>query len=127
MYVEPYLQRKASINKIFKKLEMSLRKSWQPIKKLRPRTATGPENGFAVLGMVENDPHVIQKTVASATVCVSVASVNSILKVNKFHPYLTWPDLVQELKPADYGQRSALCNFLMLIKIFLKFQINWRF
>ena len=97
MYVEPYLQRKASTNKIFKKLEMSLRKSWPPIKKLRRRTATGPENEFAILGMVENDPHVIQKTVAAA-VCVSVASVNRILKVNKFHPYhLT---VVQELKPA---------------------------
>ncbi|RYA73299.1 hypothetical protein DD592_26045, partial [Enterobacter cloacae complex sp. 2DZ2F20B] len=72
----------------------------------------------------ENDPHVSRKTVAVA-VGVSVASVSGILKVNKFHlHHLT---VVQELKPADYGQRLALFNFLMLIKNLFEVSNQLRF
>lgn len=108
LYRQRFPNRRAPADTIFKRLELTLRTNWPPLKKSRERTATGPDNEIRVLEMIDENPHISQRVVSRAT-GISLSSVHRIIKGNQFHPYHL--QLVQALKETDYPKRLAFCNF----------------
>ncbi|RZB40779.1 HTH 24 domain containing protein, partial [Asbolus verrucosus] len=107
LYSQHFPNRRAPADITFKRLESSLRESWPPWKKLRERTATGPENEITVLGIIDENPHISQNMVSRAT-NISQSSVHRIIKGNKFHQYHVH---LQKLKETDYPKRLDLLSF----------------
>ncbi|KAF2897295.1 hypothetical protein ILUMI_08880 [Ignelater luminosus] len=76
LYRQHYPARRASTDKIFKRLEMSLRENWPSNKKTRRNIATGEENEVLVTEAVETNPHIYVKEQLAKETGISQTSVN---------------------------------------------------
>jgi hypothetical protein len=60
LYAERFPDRIYPVPKTFRKLETKLRENWPSLKRVRQRTATGPQNEALVLEALEENPHIRQ-------------------------------------------------------------------